>query len=156
MHRVFLALGSNIGDRAAHLQGAVDALSAHAQVEVVGVSRVYETDPVGGPVQDDFLNAVVEIRTSLDPEVVLELAFELERSAERVRVERWGPRTLDVDVLLYDDLTRSDERLTLPHPRMFERHFVLAPLADLAPEYRGSSGDDWVGVRPVADVVLRY
>jgi 2-amino-4-hydroxy-6-hydroxymethyldihydropteridine diphosphokinase len=156
MHRVFLALGSNIGDRAAHLQGAVDALSAHPQVDVVGVSRVYETDPVGGPVQGDFLNAVVEIRTSLDPDGVLELAFAIERSADRVRVERWGPRTLDVDVLLYDDLARSDERLTLPHPRMFERHFVLAPLADLAPEYCGPSVGEWEGVRPVVDVVLRY
>jgi 2-amino-4-hydroxy-6-hydroxymethyldihydropteridine diphosphokinase len=156
MHRVFLALGSNLGDRAAHLQGAVDALSAHAEVEVVGVSRVYETDPVGGPVQDDFLNAVVEVRTSLDPDDLLDLAFAIERAAERVRVEHWGPRTLDVDVLLYDELTRTDERLTLPHPRMFERHFVLAPLADLAPDRVGSDRSAWIGVRPVADVALRY
>ncbi len=128
----------------------------HSDVEVVGVSRVYETDPVGGPVQDDFLNAVVSIRTTLAPGALLEFAFEIERTAGRIRLERWGPRTLDVDVLLYDDLTQSDEQLTLPHPRMYERHFVLAPLADVAPDRVTIPAGGWVGVRPVPDTEVRH
>jgi 2-amino-4-hydroxy-6-hydroxymethyldihydropteridine diphosphokinase len=130
--RAFLALGSNLGDRAAHLQGAVDALARADAVRVVRVSRVYETAPVGGPEQDAYLNAVVAIDTEREPHALLELAQELEGGAHRVRVERWGPRTLDVDVLLYDDIRLDDAELTLPHPRMWERGFVLAPLRDVA------------------------
>lgn len=133
MSCAYLALGSNLGDRLGHLQAAVDALVGADGVEVVGISRVYETAPVGGPAQDAFLNAVVAARTTLDPYALLALAQALERDAERVRVERWGPRTLDVDVLLYDELQLDDPELTIPHPRMRERGFVLAPLRDVAP-----------------------
>lgn len=133
MSRAYLALGSNLGDRLAHLQDAVDALVGADDVEVTAISRVYETAPVGGPVQDAFLNAVVATETALDPYALLALAQRIERDAQRVRVQRWGPRTLDVDVLLYDELRLDDPELTLPHPRMWERGFVLAPLRDVAP-----------------------
>lgn len=102
---------------------------------VVCVSPVYATEPVGGPEgQGPYLNAVVELETDSSPRELLELARRLEADAGRVRVERWGPRTLDVDVLLVGDLTVDEDDLVVPHPRMWERRFVVAPLADLAPE----------------------
>jgi len=128
--RAFLGLGSNLGDRWAYLREAVAALP-----DVVAVSPVYETSPVGGPEdQGPYLNCVVELSTDLGPRELLEVAHRVEDAAQRERKERWGPRTLDVDVLLVDDLTVDDPDLVVPHPRMFERRFVLAPLADLAPE----------------------
>ena len=128
--RAFLGLGSNLGDRLGHLRRAVAALP-----DVVAVSPVYETDPVGGPAgQAPYLNAVVELETDRSPRQLLELAARLESEADRVRAERFGPRTLDVDVLLVDDLVVDEEDLVVPHPRMWERRFVLVPLADLAPE----------------------
>jgi 2-amino-4-hydroxy-6-hydroxymethyldihydropteridine diphosphokinase len=133
--RAFLALGSNLGDRWAVLRGALEGLRTAAGVTVVGASRVYETAPVGGPAgQGPYLNAVVELDTELAPRHLLELAHALEDGAGRVRAERWGPRTLDVDVLLVGDLTVAEPDLVVPHPRMWERRFVVAPLADLAPE----------------------
>ena len=142
----YLALGSNLGDRLAHLRSAVDALAAAGSVRIVALSRVYETAPVGGPPQEAFLNAVVGITTDLEPHRLLDLAQRLERSAARERTERWGPRTLDVDVLLYDDLELDTPDLTIPHPRMWERGFVLAPLRDVAPDLV-DPGATWEGVR---------
>jgi 2-amino-4-hydroxy-6-hydroxymethyldihydropteridine diphosphokinase len=127
--RAFLGLGSNLGDREAQLRRAVASLP-----DVVAVSPVYETDPVGGPEQDAFLNIVVELDTALTPRDLLELCQRLETDAQRVRAERWGPRTLDVDVLLVGDLTVDDPDLQVPHPRMYARRFVLEPLRDLAPD----------------------
>jgi 2-amino-4-hydroxy-6-hydroxymethyldihydropteridine diphosphokinase len=128
--RAFLGLGSNLGDRREHLREAVAALP-----DVVAVSPVYETSPVGGPEgQGPFLNCVVELQTELEPRELLAVAQRLEAAAGRERKERWGPRTLDVDVLLVDDLTVEEPDLVVPHPRMWERRFVLVPLADLAPE----------------------
>lgn len=128
--RAFLALGSNLGDRQASIDAAVAAMP-----DVVAVSPVYETDPVGGPAdQPPYLNAVVELDTDLSPRQLLELCQRLEQAAGRVRRERWGPRTLDVDVLLVGDLVVNEPDLVVPHPRMWERDFVLRPLADLAPE----------------------
>ncbi len=129
MTRAFLGLGSNLGDRAGLLRGAVDDLA-----DVVAASPVYETDPVGGPEQGAFLNIVVELDTVLDGRGLLAECRRLEQAAERVRVERWGPRTLDVDVLWIDGEIVDDPDLQVPHPRMWERRFVLAPLADLAPD----------------------
>lgn len=127
--RAFLGLGSNIGDRRTTLRAAVAAIS-----DVVAVSPVYETDPVGGPEQDAFLNIVVELETDKSPRELLALCHELERAAGRTREIRWGPRTLDVDVLLVGDLTVNEEDLTVPHARMAQRSFVMVPLLDLAPE----------------------
>jgi 2-amino-4-hydroxy-6-hydroxymethyldihydropteridine diphosphokinase len=147
--RAYLALGSNLGDRATHLQSAVDGLDAADGVDVVEVSRVYETEPIGGPPQDPYLNAVLAIETELDPHALLALAQRIERDARRVRAERWGPRTLDVDVLLYDDVRLDDPDLTLPHPRIWERGFVLAPLRDVAPALVDAAAS-WEGVREAA------
>jgi 2-amino-4-hydroxy-6-hydroxymethyldihydropteridine diphosphokinase len=127
--RAFLGAGSNLGDRAAHLRGAVGAMP-----DVVAVSPVYETDPVGGPDQGAYLNLVVELDTQLDARALLEVCRALERAAERVREVRWGPRTLDVDVLWVDGEIVDEPDLQVPHPRMWERRFVLAPLAELAPD----------------------
>jgi 2-amino-4-hydroxy-6-hydroxymethyldihydropteridine diphosphokinase len=151
--RAYLAIGSNLGDRLAHLQFAVDELAAAPGVQVGAVSRVYETAPVGGPKQDPFLNGVVAVDTDLDPHALLALAQRIEVGAQRVRVERWGPRTLDVDVLLYDDVRLDDPDLTIPHPRMWERGFVLAPLRDVAPGLVDPA-EAWEGVRD-APVTLR-
>ena len=130
MARVFLALGSNQGDRWRFLREAVASLP-----DVVGVSGVYETDPVGGPGgQDPYLNCVVELATDLPPRQLLGICHRLETAAERVRHERWGPRTLDVDILLVEGVELDDPDLQIPHPRMRERRFVLEPLRDLAPE----------------------
>lgn len=127
--RAFLGLGSNVGDRAGFLASAVAALP-----DVVAVSPVYETEPVGGPEQGPFLNVVVELDTDLTPRQLLAAAHRAEDAAGRVRTVRWGPRTLDVDVLLVGDLTVDEPDLVVPHPRLWERRFVLAPLADLAPD----------------------
>jgi len=127
--RAFLGLGSNLGDREALLRRAVEQLP-----DVVAVSPLYETDPVGGPEQGAFLNLVVELDTERSPRQLLQLCQELEADAQRIRIERWGPRTLDVDVLLVGDLIVDEPDLVVPHPRLWERRFVLAPLADLAPE----------------------
>jgi len=150
--RAYIALGSNVGDRPAHLQSAVDGLGEAVGVEVVAVSRVYETAPVGGPPQGAYLNAVVAIETDLDPYALLALAHRTELDAERVRAERWGPRTLDVDVLLYDDVRLVDPDLTLPHPRMWERGFVLAPLRDVAPALVDAQAT-WEGVHEAAVIL---
>jgi 2-amino-4-hydroxy-6-hydroxymethyldihydropteridine diphosphokinase len=137
MTRAFLALGSNLGDRRSFLREAVAALP-----DVVGVSQVYETAPVGGPDdQGPFLNIVVQLDTSYSPRELLELCREREAAAERVRVVRWGPRTLDVDVLWVDGVEVDEPDLVVPHPRMFERAFVLLPLRDLAPDLIPA---DWV------------
>lgn len=128
--RAILALGSNLGDRAGHLRAAVAGLGD----EVVATSDVYETAPVGGPDQGPYLNAVVALHTARSAHDLLALAHQLETAAERVRIERWGPRTLDVDVLWIDGEVVDEPDLVVPHPRMFERAFVLVPLADVAPD----------------------
>jgi len=131
--RAYLSIGSNLGDRLATLQAAVDGLAAADGVTVVGVSAVYETAPVGGPEQGDFLNAVIAVDTVLSARGLLGVAQRLEQAAQRVRAERWGPRTLDVDVLLVGTTELHEPDLEVPHPRMWERGFVMVPLADLDP-----------------------
>jgi 2-amino-4-hydroxy-6-hydroxymethyldihydropteridine diphosphokinase len=153
--RAYLGIGSNLGDRLAHLQAAVEGMDAADGVDVVAVSSVYETDPVGGPEQGEFLNAVVAIETERSPRGLLELAHELEAAAQRVRTERWGPRTLDVDVLLVADEQVHEPDLEIPHPRMRERGFVMVPLGELDPEAAGvASAAEWSGVRRT-DLSLR-
>jgi 2-amino-4-hydroxy-6-hydroxymethyldihydropteridine diphosphokinase len=129
--RAFLGLGSNVGDRAGYLRDAVDSLGP---VGLLAVSPVYETEPVGGPEQGPFLNLVVELDTDRSPHDLLGVCLRLESAAGRVREAHWGPRTLDVDVLWIDGVTVDDPDLVVPHPRLWERRFVLAPLRDLAPD----------------------
>jgi 2-amino-4-hydroxy-6-hydroxymethyldihydropteridine diphosphokinase len=130
MTRAFLALGSNLGDRRSYLRSAVAGLP-----DVVAVSSLYETEPMGGPAsQGPYLNAVVELDTERTARELLDIAHSLEEAAMRVRGERWGPRTLDVDVLLVGDCKIDEEDLVVPHPRMWERRFVLEPLSELAPD----------------------
>jgi len=137
--RVYLGLGANLGDSLANLQKAVAGLGKEPRVEVQAVSSVYSTAPVGGPEQPDYLNAVVAIDTDLNPEEVLALAHALEANAQRERTVHWGPRTLDIDVLLYGAETIVKPDLIIPHPRMWERGFVVIPLAEIAPELVSSS-----------------
>jgi 2-amino-4-hydroxy-6-hydroxymethyldihydropteridine diphosphokinase len=129
---VVLALGSNLGDRLANLQGGVDALSAGPGLDDVAISPVYQTAPVG-PAQPDYLNAVLVASTALPARAILDRARAAEAAAHRVRGERWGPRTLDVDVIVYGNEVSADPELTLPHPRAHERAFVLAPWHDVDP-----------------------
>jgi 2-amino-4-hydroxy-6-hydroxymethyldihydropteridine diphosphokinase len=145
--RAHLGIGSNLGDRAAHLQAAVDGLAAAPGIRVVAVSPVYETAPVGGPPQPDYLNAVVVVETARSPRELLDLAQQLEEAAARVRGERWGPRTLDVDVLMVGDEQVDEPDLVVPHPRMSERAFVLVPLADVDPAWAGAAAPRQAGVR---------
>jgi len=145
MTRAFLALGSNLGDREAELRRAVGAMT-----EVVAASAVYETDPVGGPEgQGPYLNMVVQLETKRSPQQLLGTCRALEAVAGRVRDVHWGPRTLDVDVIWVDGVTMTDPELEVPHPRFRERPFVLAPLAELAPDIVAAGweeGFDHLGV----------
>jgi 2-amino-4-hydroxy-6-hydroxymethyldihydropteridine diphosphokinase len=145
--KVVLALGSNLGDRLANLQAGLDTLGAEPGLAEVAVSPVYETDPVGGPAQPDYLNAVLVAQTSLPAHAVLDRCQAAETALGRVRRQRWGPRTLDADVIVYADLVSDDPELTLPHPRAHERAFVLAPWHDVDP------GAAIPGRGPVADLL---
>lgn len=129
--QAYLALGANLGDRLANLQRAVDLLAATDGIEVVRSSRVYESRPVGGPDQPEYLNAVLQLRTDLEPLDLLRACLAVEAQMDRVRTERWGPRPIDVDVLTYGDRTIEEPDLVVPHPRMHERGFVLVPLGEL-------------------------
>lgn len=128
----YVSLGSNLGDRLENLKEAVALLNATDGVDVTRSSRVYETDPIGGPEdQPAFLNAVVEVETASDAHALLRDCLEIERKMGRVRGERWGPRNIDLDLLTFGREQIDDEELTVPHPRMHERLFVLAPLLEL-------------------------
>lgn len=131
----YVALGSNLGDSQRTLSVAIDALGSLPSTEVTGRSRLYRTAPWGMHEQPDFINAVVRLHTALSPHQLLDALLTIEAAAGRVRDgERWGPRTLDLDLLHMDGVVLGDPDLTLPHPRIRERAFVLAPLADVAPQ----------------------
>lgn len=137
MHTAFLALGSNLGERFQTLCRAGFLLHQENGIEVVRKSRVYETAPVGGPPgQPPFLNAVVELRTSFGPWQLLNSCLSIEDACGRKRQVRWGPRTLDLDILFYDNEILADPCLNIPHPRLHERSFVLVPLAEIASDRR--------------------
>jgi 2-amino-4-hydroxy-6-hydroxymethyldihydropteridine diphosphokinase len=129
-----LALGSNLGDRLDILQGAVDAVAGLPGMSIDAVSPVYETAPVGGPAQPDYLNAVLLARTALPARELLSQVHEVEAAFDRLREVRWGPRTLDIDIISYQDVLSDDPELTLPHPRAHQRAFVLAPWHDVDPD----------------------
>jgi 2-amino-4-hydroxy-6-hydroxymethyldihydropteridine diphosphokinase len=132
----YLGLGSNIGDRKKFLHEAVQALYRHEQLQILGVSSLYETEPWGVTDQEPFINLVVSVETALSAMELLELAQEIEIFLHRVRKQKWGPRTIDVDLLWYDDQIIHTERLTIPHPYITVRDFVVIPFAELAPELR--------------------
>jgi 2-amino-4-hydroxy-6-hydroxymethyldihydropteridine diphosphokinase len=133
-HHAWIGLGSNVGDRACLLRSALQTLAEHPSVELLACSSFVETAPVGGPPQGDFLNAAAALATDLTPAALLALMHGVEAQFGRRRSVHWGPRTLDLDLLLYDDLMLDEPGLTLPHPRMHERVFVLAPLSEIAPD----------------------
>lgn len=133
IHRAALALGGNLGDVARAFVAAFEALQAGGSLRVLARSNVWRTPPWGKTDQPDFLNMCALVETQLSPRDLLALCLNVETDAGRVRKERWGPRLIDIDVLAYDDVRWDDEALTLPHPRMRERAFVLAPLAEIAP-----------------------
>jgi 2-amino-4-hydroxy-6-hydroxymethyldihydropteridine diphosphokinase len=140
--RAYLGLGSNLGDRLETLRRAVELLQAREGVRVVRSSSVYETEPVGPP-QPEYLNAVLEVETDLEPRALLRACLDVERELGRQRREPWGPRTIDVDVLTYGELEVDEPDLRIPHPRMGERAFVLVPLGEL----RGEGQPVATGVR---------
>jgi 2-amino-4-hydroxy-6-hydroxymethyldihydropteridine diphosphokinase len=131
---VFIALGSNLDDRLEHLRAGIKLLEQHPEIRVIQKSRVYETEPFGVTnIQDAYLNAAARLEVNLSASDLLQVMLEIERTQGRERFERWGARTLDLDILLYGLEIISEPNLEIPHPRMLERAFVLAPLLDIAP-----------------------
>jgi 2-amino-4-hydroxy-6-hydroxymethyldihydropteridine diphosphokinase len=136
----YLSLGSNLGDREGYLRQALERLAAHPALHLLRLSSVYETAPVGVTDQPDFLNLVVELEARLSARELLAVCHEIENGLGRTRERHWGPRTIDLDLLLCDDLTLDEPDLQLPHPRLLERQFVLVPLAEIAPDLRLPEG----------------
>lgn len=134
MNKSYLSLGSNMGDRVGMLRQAVRLLEEHPAIEVMNISSLYETAPVGFTEQDAFLNMVVQLQTDLTAYELLEICQNIEQTLDRKREIRWGPRTIDLDILLYNQDKFETENLVIPHPRMHERAFVLVPLLELDPE----------------------
>jgi 2-amino-4-hydroxy-6-hydroxymethyldihydropteridine diphosphokinase len=141
----YLGLGSNLGDRFLNLREALRRLKDSSGLEISRISPVYETDPVGGPSQPRYLNMVVEIVTKIEARKLLKMCQEIENEMGRVRAERWGPRTIDIDIIIYGDMVSSTRELTIPHPLFHEREFVLRPMADIAPDL----------LHPVLDLSVR-
>lgn len=144
--RAYLGLGGNIGDPAAAMRAALAALARHECVTVAAVSSLYRTPPWGRTDQPDFLNAVAAIDTAIGVHALLALCLSTERALKRVRAERWGPRLIDMDILLFGDGRHDEDGLQVPHPRMLERAFVMAPLAEIAPHLilEGKTAAEWL------------
>lgn len=132
MNKVYLSLGSNMGDKIQHLKDAVSIIKEYDRVSNVMVSSFYETAPVGYLDQDLFVNIALSLDTEMEPYEMLSLCQHVEEELKRKRIIRWGPRTIDVDILLFNDIISNDEKLTIPHPRMKERAFVIVPLYEIA------------------------
>lgn len=128
---VYISLGTNMGDRENYLNEAIEELKHHPSIQLQSVSSIYETDPVGYIDQPNFLNLVVKIFTNLSPQELLEVTQSIENQLGRKREVRWGPRTIDLDILLYNQENIETDQLRIPHPRMFERSFVLIPLKEI-------------------------
>lgn len=156
--RAWLGLGGNLGDPRAAMATALQALDASDRVRVVAVSSLYSTPPWGKTDQPDFLNAVAEVATTLDARGLLDLCLATERTLKRVRAERWGPRLIDMDVLVFGEERVDEDGLVVPHPRMAERAFVMVPLAEIAPDLdiggkpaaAIAAGLDRAGIEPIA------
>jgi len=158
-----IALGANLGDRQRTLVAAVKALRSRAEISEIVASSIYETAPVGVLEQPKFLNAVIAVRTCFTPEELLGVLQEIEHAFGRERRERWGPRTLDLDLLAYEGETRTSADLELPHPRMFERGFVMIPLRELLTDGRYVRAGEWaefdqrsIAATNAADGIMRF
>lgn len=155
MEIAYIALGTNIEPREAYLTGALEKITEHEEIKMNNISSIYETDPVGYTDQADFLNMIIEVETTLSPMDLLAYCQGIENRLGRERDIRFGPRTIDLDILLYGEETVSTDELTVPHPRMHERAFVLVPLAELAPSYSipkvGERVEDLLEKLPEAD-----
>lgn len=132
MSTAFIGLGSNMGDRQENIRKAKSFLKNNANIKIKNESSLYETEPVGYSDQDDFLNAVIEIETDLSPRKLLKVTKSIEEELKRERTIKWGPRTIDLDILLYDDIRIEEPHLSVPHPEIKNRAFVLVPLAEIA------------------------
>ncbi|MBW6419927.1 2-amino-4-hydroxy-6-hydroxymethyldihydropteridine diphosphokinase [Rhizobium sp. XQZ8] len=158
-----LGLGGNIGDPRSAMAEALRQLDLRYDCRVVAVSKLYSTPPWGKTDQADFFNCCALVETSLPPEELLDVCLSIERGMKRVRIERWGPRTIDIDILVYGALKQVTDKLEIPHPRMTERGFVMMPLSDIAPDMqvRGRPVRDWLkdsdtaGIK-VADEDMRW
>lgn len=157
--RAWLGLGGNIGDVKTVLQEAIDLLRGNDGVELIEVSPLYKTPPWGVEDQPWFLNCCVEVSTTASPEELLEICQEAERQGKRQRTVRWGPRTIDIDIIAFEGIDQVEQRLTIPHPRATQRAFVMVPLADIAPELKlsGKTIQEWAkeldadGLQPASD-----
>lgn len=151
-----IGLGGNIGDPARAMADALQVIDGRDDCDVVAVSPLYKTPPWGKLDQDAFVNSCALVETTLDPHALLDLCLSIERSMKRVRTERWGPRTIDIDVLVYEDAVIDEEGLQVPHPRMTQRGFVLLPLAKIAPELivEGRSIAAWLADVDVSGIEL--
>ena len=155
---ILIGLGSNIGDRQKNIKDAIQELSKHKDISIDKISSLYETKPVGVTKQPDFLNAAISIHTTLAPKDLLAVCLQVECQMGRVRDQRWGPRNIDIDMLIYHDLMIKDEVLTIPHPLLHERCFVLIPLQEIASDlkvYRGYTPAELLDRRDdVSDVIF--
>lgn len=144
-NKAYLSLGSNMGDRISHLKQAVSILEGHPHIQVRQKSSFYTTAPVGYLEQEDFVNIVLEVQTDLEPLALLGVCREIEEALKRVRVIHWGPRTIDVDILYYEGYENHSDELTVPHPRMHERGFVMIPLREINSSLviKGKTVLDW-------------
>jgi len=149
----YLGLGSNVGEKHTYLSDALSLLEKEGDITVFKRSHIYKTAPWGYQKQDWFLNAVVSVKTSLDPFMLLDRCLEIEQMLGRIREIRWGPRTLDLDILDYQQETINSERLVLPHPLAHQRGFVLIPLCEIAPElvFQGMTAEKWLQRLPVEE-----
>jgi len=134
-HRTFISAGSNIGDKMGNIKKAIELLDSRDTIQVEKISKFYNTEPWGYTDQEEFLNCAFEIKTLLYPKELMGLLLTIEKELKRERTIKWGPRTLDLDIIFYDDFISDDEEVILPHPRMHQRQFVLKPLSDIAPYY---------------------
>ena len=135
-HRVFLSIGSSLGDKEGYLDFSIDRLNAEDDTKVINIADCIETEPYGDVEQDNFLNSALEIETMKSPEMLLEFIGKTETEAGRKRLLHWGPRTLDIDILFYDDLIIESPKLIIPHPEIEKRDFVLRPMTQIAPYFR--------------------
>ncbi len=156
MVQASIGLGGNLGDPIKAMSEALHAFGQHPDCSLTGVSRLYRTPPWGKTDQADFFNSCAVLRTSLEPLALLELCLSIEKSMKRVRIERWGPRTIDIDVLTYGDAVIDVEGLEVPHPRMTQRAFVLMPLADLLPHHivSGKTVSAWLNQADKAGIEI--